>query len=60
MQAFFEPLTDVEKFELEPEYFRPEKIIMRRMFSDGIRPDDTNLLAIAKVCVCVCVCVCDM
>ena len=47
-EAFFEPLNDEEKFSLEPEHFRPEHIIMRRMMRDGIQPDDRNLLRIAK------------
>ena len=47
-EAFFEPLTDEEKFSLEPEHFRPEHIIMRRMMREGIMPDDRNLLHIAK------------
>ena len=47
-EVFCEPLTDEEKFQIEPEYFRPQNIIMRRMMQDGILPDDKNLLTIAR------------
>ena len=48
-EAFFEPLNDEEKFSLEPEHFRPEHIIMRRMMRDGIQPTGgRKLLRIAK------------